>query len=375
MHRFVFATTVALWTAGTACENQSSHGGSDGTSGGVVLMTGDDSTGAIDVPDPGVVGKLDLPPSDGGRPDDPAAAGCAKADFLFVIDNSGSMADEQANLIASFPGFIATITQTIAAQDYHIMAVPTDDGQAAGLSTKCNATSCACMPAPICCQKTCELFGKDCNGYACDALPISDCDQVYGRGNIYNAVGQRCDLADGRRFMKADQPDLAGTFECVANIGTHGSGAEKPVLATLEAVSDPLNGPGGCDEGFLRDDAILVVIIITDEEDDNAIEGEGTPGLPKEWHERLIAAKHGDTDAVVVLGLVGDGNLMGGLCPAGGGPNMDGTGAESSPRLQEFVDRFENGVIGSVCATDYTPFFTEAVGVIDFACDVFEPVG
>ncbi|MCY0994355.1 hypothetical protein OV203_44935, partial [Nannocystis sp. ILAH1] len=219
------------------------------------------------------------------------------------------------------------------------------------------------------------LFGKDCNGYACDALPISDCDQVYGRGNVYNAVGQRCSLADGRRYMKADQPDLAGTFECVANIGTHGSGAEKPVLATLEAVSDPLNGPGGCDEGFLRDDAILVVIIITDEEDDNAIEGEGTPGLPKEWYDRLVAAKHGDTDAVVVLGLVGDGNLDGGVCPPGGGPNMDGTGAESSPRLQDFVDRFENGVIGSVCATDYTPFFTEAVGVIDFACDVFEPVG
>src|SRR5690242_21671906 len=39
------------------------------------------------------------------------SVGCAKADFLFVIDNSGSMADEQDNLIASFPGFIDTIQQ------------------------------------------------------------------------------------------------------------------------------------------------------------------------------------------------------------------------------------------------------------------------
>ncbi|SFD64274.1 His Kinase A (phospho-acceptor) domain-containing protein [Nannocystis exedens] len=93
----------------------------------------------------------------------------------------------------------------------------------------------------------------------------------------------------------------------------------------------------------------------------------------RQGHVELRASA--DADAVVVLGLVGDGNLDGGLCPAGGGPNMDGTGAEASPRLQEFVDLFENGVIGSVCATDYTPFFTEAVGVIDFACDVFEPVG
>ena len=35
--------------------------------------------------------------------------GCQKVDFLFVIDNSGSMEDEQNNLINSFPGFINTI--------------------------------------------------------------------------------------------------------------------------------------------------------------------------------------------------------------------------------------------------------------------------
>ena len=30
-------------------------------------------------------------------------AGCKKVDLLFVIDNSGSMADEQINLVSSFP--------------------------------------------------------------------------------------------------------------------------------------------------------------------------------------------------------------------------------------------------------------------------------
>jgi len=374
MHRLL-ATTLALGTAAAACgTKQDNDSATDGATGGhAPNWTSGDSTGGIDLPDSGVVGKLDLPEQ---TPDDPPiGGGCHKADFLFVIDNSGSMADEQANLIASFPGFIATITKTIAAQDYHIMAVPTDDGKAAGLSTKCSDTGCACKPAPICCEKTCELFGKDCNGDPCDDLPISACDQVYGRGNIYGADGQQCALAGDRRYMTAVQPMLAETFECVANIGTHGSGAEKPVLATLEAVSEALNGPGGCDEGFLRKDAILVVIIITDEEDDNSVAGEGSPGQPEEWHAQLVAAKGGDTDAVVVLGLVGDGNLSDGVCPSGSGPNMDGTGAESALRLQTFVDMFENGVIGSVCATDYTPFFSEAVGVIDFACDEFVPVG
>ena len=37
------------------------------------------------------------------------AMGCRKVDFLFVIDNSGSMSDEQQNLINSFPSFIQTI--------------------------------------------------------------------------------------------------------------------------------------------------------------------------------------------------------------------------------------------------------------------------
>lgn len=29
----------------------------------------------------------------------------------------------------------------------------------------------------------------------------------------------------------------------------------------------------------------------------------------------------------------------------------------------------------SICANDYTPFFHDAVSVIDTACDVFEPPG
>lgn len=38
-------------------------------------------------------------------------AGCRAVDLLFVIDNSGSMEDEQANLISSFPGFINAMSR------------------------------------------------------------------------------------------------------------------------------------------------------------------------------------------------------------------------------------------------------------------------
>jgi hypothetical protein len=49
-------------------------------------------------------------PSGGDGTDEfgPADA-CSKMDFVFVVDNSGSMAEEQGNLAANFPEFISVI--------------------------------------------------------------------------------------------------------------------------------------------------------------------------------------------------------------------------------------------------------------------------
>jgi len=234
--------------------------------------------------------------------------------------------------------------------------------------------TCTCTPAPTCCELSCET-GKTCNGAPCDDLPISACDYKYGSGRLFDAAGESCALEDGRRYMLETQPDVAGAFECIANVGTYGSGDEKPMLAASEAVSGAQNGPGACNEGFLRDDAILVLTFITDEEDDVGGMSDGSPGGPQQWYEAMVAAKGGDPEAVVVLGLVGDSNLPGGVCLPGVDPNMNGMGAEASPRLQAFVEMFPSGVLGSVCAADYTPFFVDAVSVIDFVCDNFEPPG
>src|SRR6185503_15155126 len=51
------------------------------------------------------------------------AAKPTPADILFVVDNSGSMADEQENLAANFEAFI---TQIAGAGDYQIMVATTD---------------------------------------------------------------------------------------------------------------------------------------------------------------------------------------------------------------------------------------------------------
>jgi hypothetical protein len=302
--------------------------------------------------------------------------GCDKVDFLFVVDNSGSMQDEQANLLGAFPLFIQTIQTTLVdAQDYHIMAVSTDNGQNTGLSSSCTNGVCTCTPAPICCQNACNNgFATSCNGFPCDNLPITACDTEYGTGKLYDANGTFCDLADGRRYMLDDQADIPGTFQCIANVGTYGSGEERPMQAMLTAVNDTNNNTGGCNEGFLRDDAILVVVFITDEEDDNLMDA-GSIGDPASWYADLVDAKNGDPSAIVMMGLYGDSFLPSGTCPVGGDPGNGGPGAEDGLRLHEFTTMFDYGIPGSVCGTsnEYSTFFTDAVAIIDTTCTEFDP--
>ncbi len=342
-----------------------------GTGGGADETVGIELSTGVVAPDPPPA-RLDLPELTAGV-DDARPLGCDKVDFLFVIDNSGSMKDEQQSLIASFPGFIAAIQQHTTARDYHVMTISTDDGRAVA-EGDCHFEECWCAPSPTCCVRTCDhIFAETCNDLDCDALPVAACDMSYGSGRIADGLGAGCGIADGRRYMLDSQPDLAATFECAASVGVGGDGDEKPMHAAIAAASQPANAPGGCNAGFLRDDALLVLVFITDEEDDPEGGADGSPGGPHDWYDAIVAAKRGDPESVVVLGLVGDGNLPGALCPTPWDPGADG--AEPAPRLQEFVRLFPRGALGSVCAVDYAPFFFEAVGVIDAACDAFRPVG
>jgi hypothetical protein len=148
-------------------------------------------------------------------------------------------------------------------------------------------------------------------------------------------------------------------------------------MQAMEEALTTENEAGGCNEGFVRDDAILVVTIITDEEDDpndpaspGAGEDENSPGNPGSWMQTVADVKGGDETAAVVLALVGDTDLPNAICE----PLTEAdVGAEPAPRLREFAELFTYGSWCSVCAEDYTPCFEEAISVIDMACDEFKP--
>ncbi len=297
--------------------------------------------------------RFDTPDGDstGGPGDGGSNTGCRGIDFLFVIDSSPSMEDEQANLIASFPGLIQTIEDKLEdqAQDYQVLVTDTDDWY--GI-----------------CETLCSIApNSPCNGVPCNAPA---CETTLGAGIRNDQSGLPCPIAGPQRFIDG-QSNLEQAFACVAEVGTWGNGYERVMQATTEALA--LDAPDDCNEGFLREDAILVVTFITDEEDSH--EKDGSPGDPADWYDAVLAAKGGDPGAVVTLGLIGDHGTPNPICEPYGGDN--GTvGAEAAPRLRQFVELFgEHGLWSSVCASDYDEAFQQAVDVIELTCSDFMPPG
>ena len=330
--------------SGTDGGESSDGGSSDGDSSGGDSSGGDGGI-RLDVPD-GMTGAGD----DGGS----ETEGCRGVDFLFVIDNSGSMEDEQANLIASFPGFIQSMQGLLSesAQSFRVMVVDTD-----GIGGMCTGI-CQMFPTGFC-------NGISCQGDACEI-------NVGGGNNRNRAIDQDCGLPNGRRYADSDETNIASAFNCTGRVGTTGSGVELVADSMLGALSPTNLGAGGCNESFIREDAVLVVVVITDEDDSGSDPFMTSQGGPADWYNALSGVKNFDPNAVVVLGLLGDIGEPGGICQ----PYVEGTGdgAEPAPRLREFVNLFgTQGLTGSVCAPQYTDFFDQAVGLIDTTCDEFVP--
>lgn len=360
---------VVTASNGTTTEGDSSSGP------GPVTTVPDDTTGST---------KLDVgfdtesvTVSAGDSSDE---SGCDKVDFLFIIDNSGSMGDEQGNLINSFPQFIDTIQTTLDdVQDYHIMVLDVDAYIYEQCQQACDNAPPECIVDGICsinaaptCLFPCFL-GSVCGidgGYQCGVTQPEECEDVLGAGVTHprgqGSSNQDCSFATGTRYMDSTEPDLSATFECAAQVGVSSyAGTERPMEAMVQAVTGGTEADT-CNAGFLRDDAILVVTFITDE-DDNVGDSAGTPAG---WRQALISAKNGDENALVVLGLFGDNDQPGGICQ----DLVDADGAEAAPRLREFVDSFgDKGFYGSVCAPSYDEFFQQAVSLIDVTCDEFIP--
>jgi len=259
------------------------------------------------------------------------------------------MALVQKQLLTIFPAFYDALFGEFAAFDVHIMVVETDD---AWLMDDCSL-----------CGEGCDPDGKL---PTCGAV-LDECDSKMGAGVTFPAgkdsSAQRCNVINGR-YITRDDPDPVAAFNCIAKVGTDG-GIDFPADAMVAAVSPPLLGidpypPDGCNQGFLRDDALLVVTIIADGGDPVS------SGPAEAWVEALTAAKHGDADAYQVLVITTDVDTAEHLC---------GEYNPATNRLRTFIELLPegHGLIESICKNDYGPFFQAAAEAVLERCDAYVP--
>ena len=332
------ASTSATSTSTGATGSSGSTAGTDSASGSSAGGTESGSAGSSTT---GGALKLDVgfdTSTSGGTMDE----GCKKVDLLLVIDDSGSMSDQQDKLTAAFPSFIQTIDEQLVQKkgiDYRIGVLSTD---MAGTNM-------------------CVFIA---------------CGQGH-RGRLQHKADRlKCNDVPPGKWIEAGPVDtVAKQFTCIASMDG-GEFDEMPLEALRAGLIDRVQDMEAYNAGFIREDALLVMIMITDEDDQSvkevpemwdAILGPGKETPVIEYQQLFIDLKGGDKDRFVAVAISGPKT---GSC----GP-MDSPTAVAAPRIHQFLElNTPNSYWGNICDEDFTTPLAEALEVIKSSCETFPPV-
>ena len=258
------------------------------------------------------------------------AAGCSKMDLLFVIDNSGSMGQEQANLIANFPTFIQVLDQS--GLDYRVAVTTTGEDYNYNMST-----------------------------------PLGNIPESQSGGdNGAMLKPSSCNMT--KRWIDKTDPDPSMTFSCLANVGTSGPSDEMPLAAVRDAFEDRMMD--GTNMGFRRSDALLGVVILTDENDcsyENSVNLSFSESLcsnqmePVANYKSFLDTYAGGPTRWATAIIAGKGP---GACSSGFG------GADEATRLIDFRNQVgTNAIMSSICDGDLSLGLHDALELFHSACD------
>jgi hypothetical protein len=177
----------------------------------------------------------------------------ARTDLLFVIDDSGSMAGEQAELAQNLSEFIETLLTTSAASlDLHVGVTNTSVARYDGTGGYV-AAAFPGVPGTPYPRGALVAIEQDGNG---DGMPghfVWGFDPSAGTSTW-----------GGLRILSSG-PTLAQDFKANVLQGSWGSGKEQPLAAMRLAIEEM--AAGGLNAGFRRSGARLAVVVITDEDD------------------------------------------------------------------------------------------------------------
>lgn len=309
-------TIVAIACGGSASDSE--FGSNGGASSGASNGSSGTSNGSSSFGSSGTSGTGTEPP----KQDE-----CKKMDIVFVVDNSGSMEQEQKNLATNFPNFIKVIgdykTKGGESLDYRVAVTSSDDDKDKGKFqvTKGASAPGACAPGP------------------------------------------------NRPWLERADGDVSSFFSCRAQLGIDGSGTERPLesalLSVRERIADKANTNAGA--SFLRDDALLAVVVISDE-DEGSAGGAGSLKRPMTEYpgafDKVKGGERGKWAAAMIAG------------PGPGTCKSDGLGnAAEAVRLKSFIATVgKNGIFASICEGDLTKGLTAALNTFTQACKDF-PAG
>jgi hypothetical protein len=323
-------TDSASTTASSGGSGSASTSGTSAGSGGSASST----TGAIYDVGSMTAGSV----TDGG-----GTMGCEKVDLLFVIDDSGSMLDNQDKLTAAFPGMAQTIDDTLVAVqgiDYRI-----------GVMSSNITDSMMCLAG---------LCGPNYLGRLQHTQARVPCASV--------PAGRWIEGSEGAATV-------AEQFTCIASLnqaqdfnGLPEGGSEAPLEATRMGLSDRVTDAEAYNAGFLRPDALLVLVIVTDEDDQSVWMGAnhwdlfGGPGSlapVQQFFDFLVGLKGGHPENLVAVAISG---------PESGGGDTD------SPRIHEFLNlAAPNSYWTDISGSDYSTALQDALSVIEGSCGGFIP--
>lgn len=236
-----------------------------------------------------------------------------KVDILFVVDNSGSMSNKQAELAKNFQEFVKIAV--LWNNDYHVGVVTTD---------------------------------------------VEDPSQT---GRLQDASGVR--------IVTKQDPDPTGKLLKLANQGANGSGDEQGLEGAYQALKLPLTADtlkactkdsdcggapaecvlnpddgkkacGGHNRAFIRKNAALEIVVLSDEEDSSP--------QPPDFYANYFYSIHG----------VGNKNLFH-FHAISGNPNAGCKGNGDATAGDRYFDLVQKtgGKFGSICANDYAQYLKD----------------
>jgi hypothetical protein len=312
-------------------------------------------------------------------------------DMLFVIDNSGSTSNKQANFAQNFPAFMNALQMIPGGLPNIRIAVIDNDFGAAGAMT----------------MNGCHDLGDN------------------GAFQINDMAGNNCGLQPNNFWITNDNlvpgRSLQQVFSCMATRGTMGCGFEHQ-LKSADAALHPQPNLNPQNMNFLRPDAYLAVVWLTDEDDcsaaddgaawfggpppmgiaDNArcawaghlCNGQPPPGMPfnaplsaceanpnppmgtlipvQKIVDDIKALKPGHEEKIVVAAIAGwpppGAEATAGYSMVRSGMAVDiakvcqdGGGGTPGLRIKAFLDSFTHNTLQTICQNNYSGALT-AIG-------------